>query len=76
VTLSVEFEGAGPDPWGNVRVGFAATGSINREDFGITWTQLLEAGGLVVGKEVKIELNIEAVMQDGQNAQGNGQPAS
>lgn len=66
VTLDAEFEGAGPDILGNAeqpRIGFSAETTINREDFGVNWNQAMEAGGLVVGKEVKIELNVEAVRQ-------------
>ncbi len=63
VTLEVEFDGGARDPWGYERVGFAATTKINREDFGLSWNQALETGGWLVGKEVKIELSIEAVKQ-------------
>ncbi len=66
VTLDVEFEGAGPDVLGDPqqpRVGFSAETKIIRDDFGVNWNQALETGGWVVGKEVKIELNVEAVRQ-------------
>lgn len=61
VTLDVEFEGAAKDPWDNTRVGFSATTSVNREDFGLTWNQALESGGWLVGKDVKIELSVEGI---------------
>ena len=61
VTLDVDFEGAGPDPWGNGRIAFAAETEINREDFGITWNQALETGGVLVGKNVKISIDVQAV---------------
>ncbi len=61
VTLKVEFEGATVDPWGNLRIGFSASGELNREDFGVNWNQALETGGVVVGKVVKLELEAEAV---------------
>lgn len=61
VTLSVAYEGAGTDPWGNARAAFTATTEIDREDFGITWNQALETGGVLVGKKVTIELSIAAV---------------
>ncbi len=61
VPLTVEFCGVNPDPWGNVRAGFLATTDINREEFDITWNQALEAGGFLVGKGVKIEIDAEAV---------------
>ncbi len=62
VTLSGSFEGRATDPWGGVRVGYAAHATINRKDFGLTWNAPLEAGGVVVGDEVRIELNVEAVL--------------
>lgn len=61
VTLAVEQEGLVLDPWGNERIGFSATTEIDREDFGLTYNAALEAGGVVVGKSVKLELEIEAV---------------
>jgi polyisoprenoid-binding protein YceI len=59
VTLDVTSEGAGPDPWGNDRLGFTATGRINRKDFGLTYNQVLESGGVVVSDEIKIIINTE-----------------
>jgi polyisoprenoid-binding protein YceI len=64
VTLSVEFCGVNPDPWGKIRAGFLAITEINREDFDITWNQALETGGFVVGKGVKVEIDAEAVRMD------------
>jgi polyisoprenoid-binding protein YceI len=64
VTLSTEFCGVNPDPWGKIRAGFLATTEINREDFDITWNQALETGGFVVGKGVKVEIDAEAVRMD------------
>jgi polyisoprenoid-binding protein YceI len=63
VTLDVTFEGRAKDPWGNDRAGFSATGKINRRDFGLNWNQALEAGGVVVGDEVKMTLDVEIVRQ-------------
>lgn len=51
------------DPWGNTRMGTQATARINRKDFGVTWNQNLDGGGVVVGDEVNIILDIEAVQQ-------------
>jgi polyisoprenoid-binding protein YceI len=65
VTLDVEFCGASPDPWGNVRAGFLANTEIDREDFHITWNQMLETGGFMVGKGVRIEIDTEVVLQPG-----------
>lgn len=59
VTLDVTSEGAGADPWGNDRLGFSATGKISRKDFGLTYNQVLEAGGVAVGDEIKIIINTE-----------------
>jgi polyisoprenoid-binding protein YceI len=61
VTLSVEFGGIMPDPWGNVKAGFSVNGKINRKDFGLNWNAALEAGGVLVGEEVKISADIELV---------------
>jgi polyisoprenoid-binding protein YceI len=66
VTRNVVFEVEGPtapvkDPWGNTRVGLSATTKINRKDFGLTWNTLLEAGGIAVGEEVSITLDVEFI---------------
>jgi len=61
VVLETELVGLEKDPWGNERVGFAATTEVNREDFGLTWNAALETGGVLVGKNVKIHLDVEAV---------------
>jgi polyisoprenoid-binding protein YceI len=61
VVLSTEYLGKGKDPWGNTRYGFHAETTINRKDFGMAWNEALEAGGLLVGDEVEIALDVEAV---------------
>ncbi len=61
VVLEGEFGGALMGPMGNPRAAFTAAGKINRKDFGLTWNKLLEAGGLVVGEEVRIELEVEGI---------------
>lgn len=61
VTLDVEQTGAGKDPWGNDRLGFAAHGSINRSDWGLKWNQALEAGGVLVSDKVDIEVEAQVV---------------
>lgn len=61
VSLEVERNGAGKDPWGNERVGFSAKGSLNRTDYGLKWNQALEAGGVLVGEKVEIEIEVSAV---------------
>jgi polyisoprenoid-binding protein YceI len=51
------------DPWGNVRTGLSLNGTINRKDFGLMWNQAIEAGGVMVGEEVKISVEIEGILQ-------------
>ncbi len=63
VVLRVEQHGQAKDPWGNLRAAFTAKTSIDRGDFGLTWNQVLETGGVVVGDRVDIEAEIEAVKQ-------------
>ena len=63
VTLEVTSEGRGNDPWGNERAGYSARTRIRRSDFGLTWNQLLEAGGVAVGDEIKITIDVELVRQ-------------
>ncbi|HLQ33137.1 MAG TPA: YceI family protein [Chloroflexota bacterium] len=61
VTLDVVYSGQGKDPMGNVHAGFSAYTTINRKDWGLTWNVALETGGLLVGEEVKLALEVEAV---------------
>ncbi len=61
VVLDVEFDGETVDPYGNDRVAFSASTRIDRTEFGVTWNQALETGGLVVGKAVAITLDVEAI---------------
>src|SRR3954454_15199665 len=61
IALNVTFEGQTKDPWGGERIGFSASGKIDRRDFGLTWNQLLETGGLAVGNEIKISVEVEAI---------------
>ena len=63
VVLDVTINGVGKDPWGNVRAAFSATTRLNRKDFGINWNQTLDNGGVLVGEEVDILLEIEAIEQ-------------
>ncbi|MGO4373536.1 YceI family protein [Paenibacillus sp. 2TAB19] len=59
-SFAASFEGAGKDPWGNEKVGFSATGSLKRSDYGLTYNAALETGGVLIGDEVKISIEIEA----------------
>ena len=66
VTRNVVFEVEGPsmptkDPWGNLRVGLSATTRINRKDFGLTWNAALETGGILVGDDVTLTLDVEFI---------------
>lgn len=63
VVLDLEFDGASPDPWGGQRIAFTAGAEVDREDWGLTWNVALETGGVLVGKKVRIELNVQAVRQ-------------
>lgn len=63
VSLEAELSGKGTDPWGGQRAGFTATTAISRKEFGLTWNQGLEAGGVLVSDQVKISLEIQATQQ-------------
>lgn len=59
ITLSAEFGGSMVDPYGNHKAGYEITGSINRKEFGLSWSAVTEAGGAVVADKVKLHLNIQ-----------------
>ncbi|MDN7246596.1 YceI family protein [Planococcus shenhongbingii] len=59
-TFEVEYGGKGTNPWGVEVVAFSAEGKVNRKDFGLTWNQALETGGVMVGEDIKISLELEA----------------
>jgi polyisoprenoid-binding protein YceI len=61
VTVDLEFTGAAVDPFGNERIGFEGTTTINRKDFGVNWNAALEAGGVLVGEKVTLELEGSAI---------------
>jgi polyisoprenoid-binding protein YceI len=61
IALPVKVKGPIKDPWGNTRIGVEAKTKVSRKEFGLKWNQVLEAGGVVVGDEVEIEINAEAV---------------
>ena len=65
VVLAVQSEGRIKDAWGGIRSGFTAATKIKRSDFGLTWNQLLEAGGVTVSDEVKISLDVQLVSSAG-----------
>ena len=63
VVLDVEYSGQAKSPWGTTSAGFSATTKINRKDWGLTWNQALETGGVLVGDEVTVNIELEIVKQ-------------
>jgi polyisoprenoid-binding protein YceI len=63
IKLDVEFGGVMKDPWGNEKAGFTINGKINRKDWGLNWNAALEAGGVLVGEEIKISCEVELQKQ-------------
>jgi polyisoprenoid-binding protein YceI len=61
VALQVEFDGASASPFGDERISFSAAAEVDREDWGLNWNVALDTGGVLVGKKVRIELNVQAV---------------
>jgi polyisoprenoid-binding protein YceI len=65
IALDAQVQGAGTDPWGNERVALEATGQLSRKDFGLTWNQAMEAGGVLVGDRVTLTLDLSTVRAEG-----------
>ena len=63
ITIPFAFEGVAVDPFGNTRVGFEGSHTINRKDYGVTWNAALETGGVLVSDKITVELEIEAVLR-------------
>jgi polyisoprenoid-binding protein YceI len=63
VTLEATYDGRGKDPWGGERASFSATGKLDRRDFGLTWNQALETGGILVSNELRIAVEVQATKQ-------------
>lgn len=63
VSFEFDFGGFGTDPYGNYKAGASATTTINREDFGLTWNAALETGGVLVGKDITINLDLQGALQ-------------
>ncbi|MFY7965815.1 MAG: YceI family protein [Chitinophagaceae bacterium] len=63
VELNVEYGGTATDPYNQVKAGFEITGKINRQDFGLTWSAVTEAGGIMVSDEVKLTFNVQMIKQ-------------
>lgn len=63
VRLDAEYLGWSDDPWGGRRAGFTARAEIDRDDFGVSWNQVLDSGGFLLGKTVLLDLAVEAVLE-------------
>ena len=61
MTLDATYEGRGKDPWGGERVSFSATSKIDRRDFGLTYNQVLETGGILVSNDIRLSFEVQAV---------------
>jgi polyisoprenoid-binding protein YceI len=61
ITLISEFSGIMSDPWGNTKAGFALTGKINRKDWGLNWNTALETGGVLVGEDVNLSIELQFI---------------
>lgn len=68
VVLDIEYAGVAQSPWGTTSAGFSASGEINRTDWGLTWNQALETGGFLVGEKINIEIELELVKQEQEEA--------
>ena len=68
LTLDVEYQGMAKSPWGTTSAGFTASGKLNRKDWGLNWNQALETGGVLVGEEVTINIEVELVKQEENDA--------
>jgi len=67
VVLQAQVEGTGQDPWGGRRAGFSATAEVDRRDFGLTWNQALETGGVLVSNSIAIELQVQVVQRSAEH---------
>jgi polyisoprenoid-binding protein YceI len=63
ISLDVEYSGQAKSPWGTISAGFSATGTMNRKDWNLNWNQALETGGVLVGDEIKFNVEVEIVKQ-------------
>jgi polyisoprenoid-binding protein YceI len=64
ITLPVSYLGQAKDPWGGTRAGFEAETTLNRKDFGIVWNKAVDNGGVLLGDDVKVSINLETVKKD------------
>ena len=70
VTLPVTYLGQAKDPWGNTRAGFETETTLNRKDYGIVWNKALDSGGVLLGDDVKVDIDLETVKKDAGRRQG------
>ena len=63
VVFDVAYLGTGTDPWGNTRGGFTAKTTVNRKDYGINWNETLDTGGLLLGEDIEIAINVEGMVE-------------
>lgn len=61
ITLDVRYDGSGKDPWGGERIGFSASGTFDRREFGLVWNQTLEAGGVLVSNDIRVDIDAQLV---------------
>lgn len=61
ISIPIEFLGSGPDPWGGTRAGFSGSVTINRKDFGMEWNKAMDKGGYILGENIDIDIEIEAM---------------
>jgi polyisoprenoid-binding protein YceI len=64
IRMDVEYDGAARDPYGNLRLGFTGSTTINRKDYGVSWNAMLEGGGVLVSDKVTLEFDVSAIKQD------------
>lgn len=69
IALDVTYAGMAKSPWGTTSAGFSATGAINRKDWGLNWNQALETGGVLVGDKVQIDVEVELIKQEEEEAE-------
>lgn len=75
VELDVEYQGMAKSPWGTMSAGFSATTTLNRKDWGLTWNQALETGGILVGDKLEVVIEVELIKQDAEEAEEEAERA-
>lgn len=75
VELDVEYQGMAKSPWGTMSAGFSATTTLNRKEWGLTWNQALETGGILVGDKLEVVIEVELIKQDAEEAEEEAERA-